>query len=220
MRNASNFVTLLFGFGHDADGTIDDRLAGEAVAVGFVFEAFDFDRGARFEVFHALHHFDDAGAALAVAAAVHHLAHHGVEVDAMFDCLDAQVGSTGSHDFLAFIDKLDVSASDEFGGLLRVHRILKSGCRKLKGERVVGYGDDRAGDELTCHTRSIHHCLKHLNADWPIRVARWWEKIAENPTSKSPGRSSLAGSGPGGDVRNIAKYEAFCNKSVTLGPIG
>jgi hypothetical protein len=136
MRNASNFVTvgvsaadpdcngLLFGPRDHADGTIDDRLAGEAIVVRLVFEAFDLDRGAGGEIFQAFDHFDDAGAALAEAAAVHHLAHQGVEVDVVFDGLDAQVGPPGGHDFLAFIHKLNVGARDECGGWLRVHKNL------------------------------------------------------------------------------------------------
>jgi hypothetical protein len=123
---------LLFGFGDDADGTLDDRLAGEPIVVRFVFEPFDFDRRAGFEVFETGDHFDDAGAALAIAAAVHHLAHHGVEVDAVFHGFDPQVRAAAGDHFLAFIHKRDVGASDEFGSLLRVHRILRSGGRKLR----------------------------------------------------------------------------------------
>jgi hypothetical protein len=122
MRNASNFVTLLFGFGGDADGTIDDRLAGEAIVVRFVLEPFDFDRRAGGEVFQTFDHFHDTGAALAKAAAVHHLAHHRVEVDAIFDRFDPQVGPAGGHHFLGFIDEFDVGACDELGLLLRVHK--------------------------------------------------------------------------------------------------
>jgi hypothetical protein len=230
MRNASDFVTilgrvpssrrcqpcaaLLLGLGDDADGSIDDALAGEAIVVRFVFETFDFDRGAGFEILQSFDDFDDAGAALAVAAAVHHLAHHGVEIDAVFHRLDAQVGPAGGHNFLAFIDKFDVGASDEFGCLLRVHRILKSGCRKLKGEWRLGRSD---GGELTRYPRIDPPLLTHLNASWPRRAAPTPMKIAENPTGKSPARSGLSRSDQPHCPSNITDCQANCNKFFTLG---
>jgi hypothetical protein len=170
---------LLFGFGDDADGAIDDRLAGEAIVVRFVFEPFDFDRGAGGEVFHAFDHFHDTGATLAKAAAVHHLAHHRVEVDAVFHGFDPQVGAAGGHHFLAFIDEFDVGACYELGLLLRVHKPSLVAEGKCYGWKVLSekFRVESFGALITAAdmSGSVRARFKHLNADWPDRCRCPWD---------------------------------------------
>lgn len=70
----------MLGFSADADISVHEGLAGEAVAVGLALELAFFDLSTGGEIFHALDYLHNAGATLTVAATVEQFARELIEI--------------------------------------------------------------------------------------------------------------------------------------------
>lgn len=109
-------LALLLGLSTHAHGAIHQHLASQTVIVGLLAKGAILKIRPIGQIFYPFHNFDNTGGTLAIATAVHHFAVQLIDINAVLDRLDSQVGTGGGDYVLVFVNEVNSA-----------HRVLGKG---------------------------------------------------------------------------------------------